>query len=188
VSKCVRIPPAILTPKQQRFVAEYLIDLNATQAAIRAGYSKKTAQRIGSENLSKPLIATGIRKAIEERRQRTQIDADYVLVKAVALLETSIADFLAIPENGKMPYFDLSKATREQLAAIETLQLDTTVDSGIDGMEVQVNKIKLGIPNKKQLLELIGKHINVNAFKETIEHQCKNGAPIDTVWRIEVMK
>ena len=49
---------AKLTPKQRRFVNEYLIDLNATQAAIRAGYSKKTAQQIGAENLSKPVMLT----------------------------------------------------------------------------------------------------------------------------------
>ena len=54
---------AKLTPKQQRFVDEYLIDLNATQAAIRAGYSPKTAQQMGAENLSKPVIAEAIEAA-----------------------------------------------------------------------------------------------------------------------------
>jgi phage terminase small subunit len=66
--------PAGLTPKQERFVAEYLIDLNATQAAIRAGYSSKTAKVIGSENLSKPAIQAAIsdeqRAVFEARRQR----------------------------------------------------------------------------------------------------------------------
>ncbi len=68
-----------LTAKQDRFVAEYLIDLNATQAAIRAGYSKRTAQRIGSENLFKPLIAAAIAAGQAKRSERTEIDADYVL-------------------------------------------------------------------------------------------------------------
>ena len=68
-----------LTPKQEMFAKEYLIDLNATQAAIRAGYSKKTAQRIGSENLSKPLIAAAVAAGQAERAKRTEIDADYVL-------------------------------------------------------------------------------------------------------------
>ena len=49
-----------LNPKQQRFVAEYLVDLNATQAAIRSGYSQKTARQIATENLSKPAIAAAI--------------------------------------------------------------------------------------------------------------------------------
>ena len=68
-----------LTPKQEMFAEEYLIDLNATQAAIRAGYSKKTAQRIGSENLSKPLIAAAVSAGQAKRAKRTEIDADYVL-------------------------------------------------------------------------------------------------------------
>ena len=68
-----------LTAKQQRFVDEYLIDLNATQAALRAGYSGKTSYSIGQENLNKPEIAQIIQKAMDERSQRTEITADYVL-------------------------------------------------------------------------------------------------------------
>lgn len=68
-----------LTEKQKRFVQEYLIDLNATQAAIRAGYSEATAKEIGYENLTKPHIAKAIQKAIDERSNRTDITADWVL-------------------------------------------------------------------------------------------------------------
>ena len=68
-----------LTDKQQAFVNEYLVDLNATQAAIRAGYSEKTASEMGYENLSKPQIADAIQKAMEKRSGRTEIDQDYVL-------------------------------------------------------------------------------------------------------------
>ena len=68
-----------LTPKQQMFVREYLVDLNATQAAIRAGYSKRTAGQTGFENLEKPEIAAAIQSAMDKRSQRTEITADYVL-------------------------------------------------------------------------------------------------------------
>mgnify|MGYP000871786446 FL=1 len=68
-----------LTAKQQRFVEEYLVDLNATQAAIRAGYSVKTAEVIGHENLRKPKIQGFIDKALTERAERTEITADKVL-------------------------------------------------------------------------------------------------------------
>ena len=68
-----------LTAKQQRFVTEYLIDLNATQAAIRAGYSKKTAQRIGFENLTKPVVKAAIATAFADRQERTKIKGDHVL-------------------------------------------------------------------------------------------------------------
>lgn len=71
-----------MTPKQAAFVQEYLIDLNATQAAIRAGYSEDTARAIGSENLSKPDIAQAIAEAKAKRAEECGIDAAWVLREA----------------------------------------------------------------------------------------------------------
>ncbi len=76
-----------MTPKQKRFVAEYLVDLNATQAAIRSGYSKKTAQMIGSENLSKPMIAAAVATAQAKRSERTEVTQDYVLATITETIE-----------------------------------------------------------------------------------------------------
>ena len=70
---------ANLTPKQQRFVEEYLIDLNATQAAIRAGYSEKTAKEIGSENLTKPNIAKAIAEAQEKLSNKAQVTVEMIV-------------------------------------------------------------------------------------------------------------
>lgn len=78
---------ANLTPKQQRFVEEYLIDLNATQAAIRAGYSEKTARDIGCENLAKPNIAKAIEEAQKKVSERTGITQDYVLSNIQKVIE-----------------------------------------------------------------------------------------------------
>lgn len=72
-----------MTPKQKKFCEEYLIDLNATQAAIRAGYSQETAFSIGSENLRKPLLRTHIEKLIDERSKRTLVHADFVIENLV---------------------------------------------------------------------------------------------------------
>ena len=68
-----------LTAKQQRFIQEYLIDLNATQAAIRAGYSEKTATEIGYENLRKPHVAAAVVVGAKKAGERAQVDTDYVL-------------------------------------------------------------------------------------------------------------
>lgn len=76
-----------LTPKQERFVEEYLIDLNATQAAIRAGYSAKTAHVTGSENLGKPRVAALIAASRAERSARTKITQDYVLESVFSAME-----------------------------------------------------------------------------------------------------
>ena len=68
-----------LTAKQERFVQEYLVDLNATQAAIRAGYSVRTARAIGQENLTKPDIQAAIQAALRDRQTRTEITQDTVV-------------------------------------------------------------------------------------------------------------
>lgn len=92
---------AKLTPKQQRFVEEYLVDLNATQAAIRSGYSKKTAASIGDENLRKPEIASAIRKAKETRSKRTQVNQDYVLEVIVDTIERCRQTRPVLDKDGK---------------------------------------------------------------------------------------
>lgn len=79
-----------MTEKQQRFVEEYLIDGNATQAAIRAGYSERTAYVIGHENLSKPEIASALAAARQARTERTQITADWVLEQQQALVTKAL--------------------------------------------------------------------------------------------------
>jgi phage terminase small subunit len=76
-----------LTKKQERFCDEYLIDLNATQAAMRAGYSKKTAYSIGQENLNKPDIANRLEKRRAAQTKRTEIEADWILERLKELTE-----------------------------------------------------------------------------------------------------
>jgi phage terminase small subunit len=68
-----------LTAKQQKFCREYLVDLNATQAAIRSGYSRKSAQVIGHENLTKPIIQQFIQASVEQTAEKTQTEAEWVI-------------------------------------------------------------------------------------------------------------
>ncbi len=79
-----------LTPKQQLFVAEYLVDLNATKAAVRAGYSKKTAYSVGHENLKKPEVAAAIQEAMEARSERTKADQDWIVERLVENVERAM--------------------------------------------------------------------------------------------------
>lgn len=89
-----------LTLKQERFVHEYLIDLNATQSAIRSGYSKKTAAIIGFENLRKPNIAKAIQAAANERIKRTEINADWVLQEQVKVYKRCMQDLSVLDKEG----------------------------------------------------------------------------------------
>ena len=159
---------ADLTPKQQRFVEEYLIDLNATQAAIRAGYSEKTAQQMGSENLLKPVVAKAIQEASDARQERTQVDADYVLKRLVEIDQMDVLDIM--DDNGNVkPLKEWPKVWRQSISNIESVSLED--EAG------WLKKIKW--PDKVKNLELLGKHIAVGAFKEKVEHTGANGGPID---------
>jgi phage terminase small subunit len=153
---------ANLTPKQQRFVEEYLIDLNATQAAIRAGYSEKTAKEIGSENLTKPNIAKAIGEAQNKRQEQTQIDAAYVLKRLVEIDQMDVLDIM--DDQMKIrPVNEWPKVWRQYVVNLENLELS-------DG-EGCFKKIKW--PDKVKNLELLGRHVSVGAFKDKVEHSGK---------------
>lgn len=85
--------PSRLTDKQRRFISEYLVDLNATQACIRAGYSAKNADKIGPELLGKTRVAEEIREEIAKRSKRTEITQDYVLKSLKEIADKEASDF-----------------------------------------------------------------------------------------------
>lgn len=97
-----------LTRKQEMFVKEYLVDLNATQAAIRAGYSTKTAGAIGVENLRKPLVQTAIQRAMDERSKKTEITAEYVIEGIRDTVERCRQNSPVLDKEGK-PVFVTTK-------------------------------------------------------------------------------
>jgi phage terminase small subunit len=150
----------ILTDKQQAFVNEYLLDLNATQAAIRAGYSPATAQQMGSENLSKPVVADAIAAAMEARARRTGIDADWLLVRLAAEAQADLADLFGDGGNLK-PVKDWPPIWRQGLVA----GVDVVRKPG-DDEPVIIDKVKLSDRIKR--LELIGRHIDVQAFLDRV--------------------
>jgi len=152
-----------LTDKQALFVKEYLIDLNATQAAIRAGYSENTAQKIGSENLSKPLIADAIAKAMTKRTEELEIDAKWLLKRLVDEATADIAD-LYTETGGLKPVHEWPKIWRQGLVAgLESQQQFEY----IDGEKVPDGYLmKVRLSDRVKRIEMIGKHIDVQAFSE----------------------
>jgi len=142
---------AKLNRKQQLFVDEYLIDLNATQAAIRAGYSVHTAKEIGCENLSKPNIQEAIAKAMAERSKRTGVNQDRVVLELAKMAFVNIADVVDI-ETGAIR----EDATEEDLACIQSIKYKTS--QGASGITLE-REVK--IADKKQSLELLGRHLGM---------------------------
>ncbi|MEA2036159.1 MAG: terminase small subunit [Nanoarchaeota archaeon] len=149
-----------LTPKQAMFCKEYLIDLNATQAAIRAGYSKKTADKIGHENLVKPDIKSKIDDELSKRSKRIEITAEKVLQEIAKMSFANMDDYITHTEDGEA-FVDLSKLTRDQAAALT----EVSVDSYFDSKRV-VKKTKIKLADKKANLQLLGQHLNLFEEKE----------------------
>lgn len=162
---------ADLNPKQQRFVEEYLIDLNATQAAIRAGYSAKTAQQMGSENLSKPVIAAAIAEAKAKRSARIEVTQDDVARELALLGFSNMLDYAEIQDDG-LAVVDLSKLTRDQAAAISEM---TVEDREVEGRRIG-NKVKIKLVDKRGALVDLGKHLGM--FPNRHELTGKDGGPV----------
>ena len=167
-----------LTAKQQLFCHEYLIDLNATQAAIRAGYSKKTAGSIGEENLKKPEIAEVIAKCKEERSKRTEIDSDWLLKRLADEADADVAD-LYNDAGGLKPVHEWPEIWRKGLVAGLDTHQEYIYDQGERIPDGFIMKIKLS--DRIRRLELIGKHVDVQAFPTKVEHTGPNGGPIEQV-------
>lgn len=150
---------ANLTPKQAAFVQEYLVDLNASAAARRAGYSPKTAHRTGNENMQKPAIVAAIAEAKEARSRRTQVTADQVVDELAKIGFSNLLDYFRISTEGE-PYVDLSAVTREQAAVLAELQVDDYLEGRGDDTR-EVRRVKVKLHDKLKALEQLARHLGV---------------------------
>lgn len=158
-----------LSPKQTQFVKEYLIDLNATQAAIRAKYSPKTASRIGPELLGKTWIAEAIQKEMDKRAKRTEITADRVLQELAKVGFANIADFVKLQGSG-VPILDFTNADEAKLAAVSEITQDTYTEGRGDDAEL-VKKTKFKLHDKVKALQHLGNHLGL--FRENpVDDDC----------------
>ena len=145
---------AKLTAKQQLFVAEYLVDLNATQAAIRAGYSQKTAYRTGADNLKKPQIQEALQLAMQEREKRTQITADRVLEELAKVGFSDIKEYLD---------FDRDRVRLKPSSEVDGTLL-SEVSEGPNGLKIKLH-------DKMKALEMMGRHLGM--FKDSFDVNIK---------------
>ena len=151
-----------MTKKQKLFVEEYLLDLNATQAAIRAGYSPETAGAIGAENLKKPQIQNAIARAIAERSRRTGVNAERVVLELATIAFANAGDLIdaqdATVRDG---------ASREDLAAIQSIKVKDMGDMGIE------REVRLA--DKLKALELLGRHLGMFSDRLRVDGRLDTG-------------
>lgn len=138
-----------LTPKQRRFIDEYLIDLNATQAAIRAGYSEKTAYSIGLQTLKKLEIQAEIQKRRNRLQNKLEITQERVLQELAAIAFANGADYAKVVNSGLLPTVEM----------IPTEELPPEKLPAIAGIKANQYGVEVKLHDKVKALELLGKYL-----------------------------
>ena len=162
---------AKLTAKQERFCQEYLIDLNGTQAAIRAGYSEKTAEQQASRMLLNVKVQNRVSELKEVRNAQLDVDGTYVLKRLIEWDQLDVLDILTDTGSFK-PISEWPKVWRTSISAMDV----STLMKQEEDIETRIMKVKW--PDKVKNLELIGKHVDVQAFKEQVQHS--DGITVET--------
>lgn len=145
-----------LNDKQRTFCKEYIIDLNLTQAGIRAGYSPKTAYSIAEENLRKPEIQDYIQQLMKERSKRLEISADMVLNELAKIGFSDIKDYLYFSENAEVVFNEKSIL---DLSAVQ--EITTTTYSDTTNKSQNKIQLKFKLYDKLRALELLAKHLGL---------------------------
>jgi phage terminase small subunit len=155
-----------MTPKQKLFAREYLVDLNATQAAIRAGYSKKTARQTGTENLSKPVIAERIQELMDERAERVKYTSDQALSDLAAIIRF---DFRKLyHDNGDV--LPVCEWPDDALLGVAGHDVSSIRLSGVTDEEpLSLFTKRLKFRDKLKAIELAMKHNAVGAMDNTLK-------------------
>ena len=151
-----------LSAKQAAFVEEYLVDLNASEAALRAGYSATSAKSIGAENLSKPAIAAAIEKRVADRVERIEVTQDDVIAELAATAFGNIADVAEWGPDG-VTVFDSGSRSKRVLSAVAQVS------------ETQ-HGVTLRMHDKQAALVNLGKHLGMFRDRPIIE--IRDGAEI----------
>ena len=155
-----------LTDKQTLFVKEYLCDLNAKQAAIRSGYTARSAVVTASKLLTKANVAEAIAVGIEERAEAVKIDANYILSRLSEIDAMSVRDILTDDLRLK-PLSEWPESWCRYISSIDLQEIAKSTQDAESAIHF-IKKIKW--PDKIKNLELIGKHVDVQAFKDRVDH------------------
>ena len=152
-----------LTPKQRRFVEEYPLDLNATQAAIRAGYSAKTADKIGTQLLGKTSIKAAIAAALAERSKRTEVTADRVVRELALVAFSDVGDLLDFSGDGLTlrPACQVPERARRAVSSVKVRR--QVEGKGEDAREVELIEFKFW--SKTDALDKLARHTGVYPAK-----------------------
>lgn len=159
---------AKLTPKQQRFCEEYLVDLNATQAAIRAGYSAKNAASIAVKLVNKSQVQERLSELRSRQSKRTEITADRVLAELAVIAFADRTEIAKITESGFVKFTPTDKLPAELKKII------VGIKEGKFGIEVAT-------ADKVRALELLGKHLGI--FDKSEDGHAQNSSELPGLYK-----
>jgi phage terminase small subunit len=146
-----------LTPKQSRFVDEYMVDFNATRAAIRAGYSAKTAQPASSRLLSKVMISEEVGRRKEELAK--QVPPERIVRELARIGFANISDYMRqVGDNDLVP--DLRSCTREQMAAVQEIIVEEYTEGKGENAR-PVKRVRFKLHDKRAALVDLGRHVGL---------------------------
>jgi phage terminase small subunit len=167
-----------LSDKQRRFVAEYLVTLNATQAAIRAGYSEKTAGSQGERLLKNAEVQKSVQAGASKRLDKLELTGNRVLEEMARLGFSDVREWF--DETGRLrPLHELGDNAAKAIASIEIVREKTTRKEGeTEEVTVEERVVKVRAWDKVRALEMLGKYYGL--LKDRVEHTGANGAPIET--------
>ena len=154
-----------LTIRQKLFINEYLVDLNATQAYLRAGYkvSEPVARANAAKMLTKSNILETIHRSIGQRLSKLEINNETVLREIAKMAFANMFDYITVQKDGTA-YVDLSRITRDQATAIQELNFEEGIEGSGDGAR-PIKKIKFKLSGKRENLELLGRYLKL--FSDT---------------------
>ena len=166
-----------MTPKQSRFIDEYLIDLNATQAAIRAGYSAKTAYSAGERLLRNVEVQSALTERMKDREKRTEITQDMVLRELAKIGFADIRKAVKWGEGISVADAESGELTISNgISLVGSEQIDDDTAAAISEVSQTMQGLKIKMHDKKGALVDIGRHLGM--FKDKVELTGKDGGPV----------
>lgn len=169
-------------PKVERFIAEYLVDLNGTAAAIRAGYAPKNARTTAQEMLARPQVKEAVEKAKAKRLARVTMTQDQVL-EELALLAFSDLTHYIVDDAGNVTLAEGAPAGAHR--ALQSIKR-RTISTGTGEAARTVREVEIKLWDKIAPLMRAGRHLDVHGFSDRIEHTGKDGTPLNPVTVYEI--
>lgn len=170
--------------KQARFAAEYLVDQDITAAAVRAGYTRKSARKTGSRLLRHPEVADAIRRGKERLAQKIEVTQERIVQELAAMGFANMADYMVVGDDG-VPAPNYAAMTRAQWAAVQEVIVEDE-DAPVAKGRTRKKRARLKLADKEKSLTKLGDHLGM--WKTKLEIGGLNGQPINAKVEVEFVR